>query len=58
LKTNKDRIARATAAGFMIPAGTAKAEQESRGGAWQKLDTAGVLLMPDDWPHARCPTLP
>jgi uncharacterized protein YdeI (YjbR/CyaY-like superfamily) len=51
-KVNKERIARASAAGLMLPAGLAKIEQAKQDGSWGKLDAVEALEVPEDLAHA------
>jgi uncharacterized protein YdeI (YjbR/CyaY-like superfamily) len=47
-RTNKERVARLTAAGLMLPAGLAVVEQAKRSGTWTLLDDVEDLVVPDD----------
>ena len=47
-RTNKDRVARLTAAGLMTPAGLAVIEEAKRSGTWTLLDDVEDLVVPDD----------
>jgi len=47
-RTNKDRVARLTAAGLMMPAGLAVIEEAKRNGSWTLLDDVEDLVVPDD----------
>jgi uncharacterized protein YdeI (YjbR/CyaY-like superfamily) len=47
-RTNKERVARLTAAGLMLPAGLAIVEQAKRSGTWTLLDDVEDLVVPDD----------
>jgi uncharacterized protein YdeI (YjbR/CyaY-like superfamily) len=46
--TNKERVARLTAAGLMLPAGLAAVEAAKRSGTWTMLDDVEALVVPDD----------
>ena len=47
-RTNKERVARLTAAGLMAPAGLAAVEEAKRIGTWTQLDDVEDLVVPDD----------
>jgi uncharacterized protein YdeI (YjbR/CyaY-like superfamily) len=47
-RTNKERVARLTAAGLMLPAGLAAVEEAKRSGTWSLLDDVEALVVPDD----------
>jgi uncharacterized protein YdeI (YjbR/CyaY-like superfamily) len=47
-RTNKERVARLTAAGLMLPAGLAVVEAAKRSGTWTFLDDVETLVVPDD----------
>lgn len=47
-RSNKERIARLTAAGLMLPAGLAVVEEAKRNGTWTMLDDVEKLVVPDD----------
>ena len=47
-RSNKDRVARLTAAGLMLPAGLAAIEEAKRRGTWTMLDEVEDLVVPDD----------
>jgi uncharacterized protein YdeI (YjbR/CyaY-like superfamily) len=47
-RSNKERIARLTAAGLMLPAGLAAVEAAKRDGTWTMLDDVEALIVPDD----------
>ncbi len=47
-QSNKERVARLTAAGLMEPAGLAAVEAAQANGAWSRLDQAASLVMPAD----------
>lgn len=46
--TNKERVERLTAAGFMLPAGIAVVDDAKRRGTWTMFDDAENLVVPDD----------
>lgn len=46
--TNKERVARLTAAGQMLPAGLAAVESAKRSGTWTMLDDVEALVVPHD----------
>jgi uncharacterized protein YdeI (YjbR/CyaY-like superfamily) len=59
-RSNKERVARLTAAGLMLPAGLAVIEEAKRTGMWTLLDDVEDLIVPDDlaaalasWPTAQ-----
>jgi uncharacterized protein YdeI (YjbR/CyaY-like superfamily) len=47
-RSNKERVARLTAAGLMLPAGLAAIEAAKRSGMWTLLDDVEDLIVPDD----------
>jgi uncharacterized protein YdeI (YjbR/CyaY-like superfamily) len=47
-RSNKERVARLTAAGQMLPAGLAVIEEAKRSGMWTLLDDVEDLIVPDD----------
>jgi uncharacterized protein YdeI (YjbR/CyaY-like superfamily) len=47
-RSNKERVARLTAAGLMLPAGLAAIEEAKRSGMWTVLDDVEKLIVPDD----------
>jgi uncharacterized protein YdeI (YjbR/CyaY-like superfamily) len=47
-RPNKERIARLTAAGLMLPAGQAKVDAAQADGSWEKLDAVEALELPAD----------
>jgi uncharacterized protein YdeI (YjbR/CyaY-like superfamily) len=47
-RSNKERVARLTAAGQMLPAGLAVVEEAKRTGMWTLLDDVEDLVVPDD----------
>ena len=47
-RSNKERVARLTAAGLMLPAGLAAIEEAKRNGMWTLLDDVENLIVPDD----------
>jgi len=47
-RPNKERVARLTAAGRMLPAGVAAVEEAKRRGTWSVLDAVEDLVVPDD----------
>ena len=47
-RSNKERVARLTAAGLMLPAGLAVIEEAKRTGTWTLLDDVENLVVPDD----------
>jgi uncharacterized protein YdeI (YjbR/CyaY-like superfamily) len=47
-RSNKERVARLTAAGLMLPAGLAAVEDAKRLGTWSMLDDVENLVVPDD----------
>ena len=47
-RSNKERVARLTAAGLMLPAGLAAIEEAKRNGMWTLLDDVEDLIVPDD----------
>lgn len=47
-RSNKERVARLTAAGLMLPAGLAAVEEAKRNGMWTLLDDVENLVVPDD----------
>lgn len=47
-KANKDRVAKLTKAGLMMPAGLAKVEAAKKDGSWSKLDAVEALVIPED----------
>jgi uncharacterized protein YdeI (YjbR/CyaY-like superfamily) len=47
-RSNKERVARLTAAGLMLPAGFAAIEEAKRTGTWSMLDDVEKLIVPDD----------
>jgi uncharacterized protein YdeI (YjbR/CyaY-like superfamily) len=47
-RSNKERVARLTAAGQMRPAGLAAVEEAKRSGMWTLLDDVEELIVPDD----------
>jgi uncharacterized protein YdeI (YjbR/CyaY-like superfamily) len=47
-RTNKERVARLTAAGLMAPAGLAVIEAAKADGSWTLLDDVENLVVPDD----------
>ena len=47
-RSNKERVARLTAAGLMLPAGLAVVEDAKRRGTWTMLDDVEDLVVPDD----------
>ena len=47
-RSNKQRMARLTAAGLMLPAGLAAIEEAKRNGTWTLLDDVENLVVPDD----------
>lgn len=47
-RTNKDRVARLSAAGLMLPAGTAAVETAQADGSWSRLDEVEKGIVPDD----------
>jgi uncharacterized protein YdeI (YjbR/CyaY-like superfamily) len=59
-RSNKERVARLTAAGLILPAGLEAIEAAKRSGSWTMLDDVENLVVPDDLvgalavsPHAR-----
>jgi uncharacterized protein YdeI (YjbR/CyaY-like superfamily) len=47
-RSNKERVARLTASGLMLPAGLAAVEHAKRNGMWTLLDDVEDLVVPDD----------
>jgi uncharacterized protein YdeI (YjbR/CyaY-like superfamily) len=47
-RSNKERVARLTAAGLMLPAGLAAIDEAKRTGMWTLLDDVEKLIAPDD----------
>jgi uncharacterized protein YdeI (YjbR/CyaY-like superfamily) len=47
-RSNKERVARLTAAGLMLPAGLSAVEDAKRNGMWTLLDDVENLVVPDD----------
>jgi uncharacterized protein YdeI (YjbR/CyaY-like superfamily) len=47
-RSNKERVARLTAAGLMLPAGLGVIEDAKRNGMWTLLDDVEDLIVPDD----------
>jgi uncharacterized protein YdeI (YjbR/CyaY-like superfamily) len=47
-RSNKERVARLSAAGLMLPAGLAAVEDAKRSGMWTLLDDVEDLIVPDD----------
>jgi uncharacterized protein YdeI (YjbR/CyaY-like superfamily) len=47
-RPNKERVARAVAAGLMHPVGLAKVEAAKRDGSWERLDAVEDLVVPPD----------
>jgi uncharacterized protein YdeI (YjbR/CyaY-like superfamily) len=47
-RPNKERVARLTAAGLMLPAGLAAVEEARRRGTWELLDDVEDLVVPAD----------
>jgi uncharacterized protein YdeI (YjbR/CyaY-like superfamily) len=47
-RSNKERVARLSAAGLMLPAGLAVVERAKASGAWTMLDDVENLVVPDD----------
>jgi uncharacterized protein YdeI (YjbR/CyaY-like superfamily) len=47
-RSNKERVARLTASGLMLPAGLAAVEQAKRNGMWTLLDDVEDLVVPND----------
>ena len=47
-RSNKERVARLTAAGLMLPAGLAAIDEAKRNGMWTLLDDVEDLIVPDD----------
>lgn len=47
-RSNKERVARLTAAGLMLPAGMAAIDDAKRTGMWTLLDDVEKLIVPDD----------
>ena len=47
-RSNKERVARLTAAGQMLPAGMAVIEEAKRSGMWTILDDVEDLIVPED----------
>jgi uncharacterized protein YdeI (YjbR/CyaY-like superfamily) len=47
-RSNKERVARLTAAGLMLPAGMAVIEEAKQSGMWALLDDVERLIVPDD----------
>jgi uncharacterized protein YdeI (YjbR/CyaY-like superfamily) len=47
-RSNKERVARLTAAGLMLPAGLAAIEAAKRTGMWTLLDDVEDLVVPED----------
>ena len=47
-RSNKERVARLTAAGLMLPAGIAAVEAAKANGTWTMLDDVENLVVPDD----------
>lgn len=47
-RSNKERVAKLTAAGLMLPAGLAAIEEAKRSGMWTLLDDVEKLIVPDD----------
>jgi uncharacterized protein YdeI (YjbR/CyaY-like superfamily) len=47
-RSNKERVARLTAAGQMLPAGLAAVEEAKRAGMWTLLDDVEELIVPED----------
>jgi uncharacterized protein YdeI (YjbR/CyaY-like superfamily) len=47
-RSNKERVARLSAAGLMLPAGLAAIEDAKRSGMWTLLDDVEDLIVPDD----------
>ena len=47
-RSNKERVARLTAAGLMLPAGLGVIEDAKRNGMWTLLDDVENLIVPDD----------
>jgi uncharacterized protein YdeI (YjbR/CyaY-like superfamily) len=47
-RSNKERVARLTAAGLMLPAGLAVVEEAKRNRMWTLLDDVENLVVPDD----------
>ena len=55
-RSNKERVARLTAAGQMLPAGLAAIEEAKRNGSWTLLDDVEDLVVPDDLAAAWLPS--
>ena len=51
-RSNKERVARLTAAGLMLPAGLAAIEEAKQSGMWALLDDVEKLIVPDDLSEA------
>jgi uncharacterized protein YdeI (YjbR/CyaY-like superfamily) len=51
-RSNKERVARLTAAGLMLPAGLAVIEEAKQSGMWALLDDVEKLIVPDDLSEA------
>lgn len=47
-RSNKERVARLSAAGLMLPAGLAVVEEAKRSGMWALLDDVERLIVPED----------
>ena len=47
-RPNKERVARLTAAGLMLPTGLEAVEEAKRRGTWTMLDDVEALVVPDD----------
>jgi uncharacterized protein YdeI (YjbR/CyaY-like superfamily) len=47
-RSNKERVARLSAAGLMLPAGLAVVDRAKASGAWTLLDDVENLVIPDD----------
>jgi uncharacterized protein YdeI (YjbR/CyaY-like superfamily) len=47
-RSNKERVARLTRAGLMLPAGLAAIDEAKRSGMWTLLDDVENLIVPDD----------
>jgi len=57
-RSNKERIARLSAAGLMLPAGLAVIDAAKRNGTWTMLDDVEKLVVPDDLAEALAATRP
>jgi uncharacterized protein YdeI (YjbR/CyaY-like superfamily) len=57
-RSNKERVARLTAAGLMLPAGLAAIEEAQQSGMWTLLDDVENLVVPDDLAAALASTPP